>query len=201
MKFRNGVAVLIAACGFSLTGISGAGAAQAVTPPAAVRAVPFAALRADQQLTLQELLDRATHKVRGTYPNASLMLADGSSPTGPTRDMEKVTDWVLVYNTNDPSIPVKALKLFTDLEGDISAPELLNSPWGGVSRIPDQVGLSPELAYEILDYAGHGDAYEFVSLLKPLVANPHLQYHFSNRRGGCDGYAVFVDTYAVTPIC
>jgi hypothetical protein len=201
MKLRNGVAVLIAACGLSLTGVSGASAAQVVTPPAAVRADALGALRADQQLTLQELLDRATHKVRGTYPNASLMLADGSSPTGPTRDMDKVTDWVLVYNTNDPSIPVKSLTLYTDLEGDISHPVLHNAPWGGVARIPDQVGLSPDLAYEILEYAGHGDAYEFVSLLKPLVANPHLQYHFSHHRAGCDGYAVNVDDYAVNPIC
>jgi hypothetical protein len=200
MKLRNGVAVLVAVCGFSLTGVSGAGAAQAVTPRAAVPAAAVNALRGEQ-LTLQELLDRATHKVRGTYPNASLMLADGSSPTGPTRDMDEVTDWVLVYNTNDPGIPVKSLSLYTDLGGDISHVVPHNAPWGGVARIPDQIGLTPDLAYSILDYAGHGDAYEYVSLLKPLVANPHLQYHFSHHRAGCDGYAVNVDDYAVNPIC
>lgn len=92
MKFRRSVAVLVAACGLSVTGIAGAGAAQAVTPSAGPVAIAHA-LRGQEQLSLQQLLDLATHKVRGTYPNASLMLADGASPTGSTRNMEDVTDW------------------------------------------------------------------------------------------------------------
>lgn len=200
MKLRRSVAVLVAACGLSVTGIAGAGAAQAVTPSGGPVAIARA-LRGEEQLSLQQLLDLATHKVRGTYPNASLMLADGASPTGSTRNMEDVTDWRLVYNTNDASSQVKSLELYTTLEGEISHPVLHNQPWGGVVRIPDQVGLSPDLAYSILMAAGHDDPYQYVSLVKPLIANPHLQYHFSNIRGGCDGFAVNVDDFAVNPIC
>jgi hypothetical protein len=198
MKLRHGVALLVAACGFSMTGIAGAGAAQAVAPPSAAAVSAHDVRWA--QMPLQQLLDLATHKVKGTFPDATLMLADGSSPTGPTRDMDQVTDWRLIYNTNDGGA-VKSLELYTTLEGEISHPVFRNQPWGGVVSIPADIGISPDLAYSILQDAGHRDAYQYVSLVKPLIAHPHLQYHFSNIRGGCDGFAVNVDDFAVNPIC
>ncbi|WP_143765126.1 hypothetical protein [Catenulispora acidiphila] len=199
MKLRRSVAVLVAACGFSLASIAGA-AAQVATPSTTPVALSHV-LRGEEQLSLQQLLDIASHKVRGTYPNATLMLADGASPTGSTRNMDEVTDWRLIYNTNDAGSPVKSLELYATLEGEISHPVLRDQPWGGTVSIPNQVGISPDLAYSILMDAGHNDPYQYVSLVKPLIANPHLQYHFSNIRGGCDGYAVNVDDYAVNPIC
>ncbi|MQY10207.1 hypothetical protein SRB5_03140 [Streptomyces sp. RB5] len=201
MKLRNSVAAVIIACGLAATGIAGAGAAQAVSPAAAPTVSVRHEAKTADQLSLQQLLDVVADEVRDTFPNATLMVADGSSPSGKTQDMSQVTDWRLVYNTNDSTSRIKSLELHATLEGEIDQPIYHTSPWGGVLPITAEVGLTPEEAYTILQDAGHGDAYQYVALVKPLVAQPHLQYHFSNIRGGCDGYAVNVDDLAVNPIC
>jgi len=73
--------------------------------------------------------------------------------------------------------------------------------WGGVLPITLPVGLDPAEAYRILAEAGHPDAFQFVSLVKPLVADPHPQYHFSDTRGGSEGFAVNTDVpHIVQPI-
>ncbi|WP_438489956.1 hypothetical protein [Streptomyces sp. S186] len=198
MKLRNSLAVVIVACGLAVTGVAGTGAAQAATPASASVAH---GVKAADQLSLQQLLDAAADEVHMTFPNATLMVADGSSPSGKTQDMSQVTDWRLVYNTNDGASRIKSIELHATLEGEIDQPVYHTSSWAGVMPITDQAGLTPDEAYTVLQDAGHGDAYQYVSLVKPLVARPHLQYHFSNIRGGCDGYAVNVDDLAVNPIC
>ncbi|MFE4590543.1 hypothetical protein [Streptomyces laurentii] len=199
MRLRISVAAVVAACGLAAGGIAGAGPAQAVTPAAPV-SLRHQEKYADQ-LCLWQLIDLVTAQVHETYPDATLMLADGSSPSGPTTDMSKVTDWVLIYNTNTPGSSVQALEIHATLEGEIDEPVPHTVPWGGTLPITERVSLSPAKAYAVLKEAGHGDAYEFVSLLRPLVPQSHLQYHFSHTRGGCDGYAVNVDDLAVSPIC
>ncbi|PNE36989.1 hypothetical protein [Streptomyces noursei] len=198
MKLGNSVAAVIVACGLAVTGIAGTGAAQAATPASA--SVGQGAKAADQ-LSLQQLLDAAADEVHMTFPKATLMVADGSSPSGKTQDMSQVTDWRLVYNTGDGTSRIKSIELHATLEGEIDQPIYHTSSWAGVMPINGQAGLTPDEAYGILQDAGLGDAYQYVSLVKPLVARPHLQYHFSNIRGGCDGYAVNVDDLAVNPIC
>jgi hypothetical protein len=199
MRLRNGIASAILACGLTLTGIAGAGAARAEAPTtAAMQPAPQAAVEA---LTLQQLLDLTRIEVHDLFPDATLMLADGSSPTGPTTDMTQVTDWRLIYNTNDSRSRIKSLEIDANLDGQINQPIYHTLPWGGVLDIRREIGLSPEEAYKVLQAAGHGNAYQYVALVKPLVFNPQLQYHFSNIRGGCDGFAVNVDNLAVNPIC
>ncbi|MFK0289804.1 hypothetical protein ACIQU6_04825 [Streptomyces sp. NPDC090442] len=200
MKLRNGVAAVVVACGLAVTGIAGTGAAQATTPASAATPVSHGVKTADQ-LSLQQLLDAAADEVHTTFPHATLMVADGSSPSGKTQDMSQVTDWRLVYNTNNSASRIKSLELHATLGGEIDQPIYHTSSWAGVMPITDQAGLTPDEAYSILQDAGHGAAYQYVSLVKPLVARPHLQFHFSNIRGGCDGYAVNVDDLAVNPIC
>ncbi|MBR7835439.1 hypothetical protein KDL01_19345 [Actinospica durhamensis] len=202
MKIKNILAATVVAGALATTGILGAGAAQAATPlRAAAPAATLAELRDAHQLTLLELIDVVRYDVRESFPTSTLMLADGASPSGPTTDMYKVTDWRFVFNTNDPTSRIKSLQVNATLAGAIQPPTYYTAPWGGVASIPDWVGMSPELAYHILRTAGHGNAYQYVSLLKPLVANPQLQYHFSNIRGGCDGFAVNVNDGVVQPIC
>ena len=200
MKIRNIVAAMLVAGGLATTGLVGTGAAQAATSATATVA-SLSQLRAADQLSLRQLLDVVGFEVRLTFPNATLMVAEGSSPTGPTSDIADVTDWRLVYNTNDDAARVKSLEIHATLAGQIDAPVYHTSQWGGVVAIPDQVGMSPEQAYRILRDAGHGHPYQYVSLVKPLVAQPRLQYHFSNIPGGCDGYSVNVDDGYVQPIC
>ncbi|WP_201304965.1 hypothetical protein [Streptomyces sp. GS7] len=55
-------------------------------------------MKAADQLSLQQLLAAAADEVHMTFPNATLMVADGSSPGAKTQDMSQVTDWRLVYN-------------------------------------------------------------------------------------------------------
>jgi hypothetical protein len=199
MKLRSRLAAIVVACGLAAGGIVGAGAAQAV-PPAAAVSVRHE-MRAADQLSLQQLLDAVADEVHYLFPQATLMVANGSSPSGKTKDMSQVTDWRLVYNTNDTASRIKSLEVHATLEGEIVGTIYHTSPWGGVLPITGEVGLTPEEAYAILQDAGHTGAYQYVALVKPLVARPHLQYHFSNIRGGCDGYAVNVDDFAVNPIC
>lgn len=200
MKIRKIVAAMLVAGGLATTGLVGAGAAQAATS-ATTTVASLSQLRAADQLSLRQLLDVVGFEVRITFPNATLMVAEGGSPTGPTTDIANVTDWRLVYNTNDAAARVKSLEIHATLAGQIDAPIYHTAPWGGVVSIPDQVAMSPEQAYRILRDAGHGSAFQYVSLVKPLVAQPRLQYHFSNIRGGCDGYSVNVDDGLVQPIC
>ena len=200
MKIRNLIAATLLAGGLATTGLVGSGAAQAATSATATVAA-LSQLRAADQLSLRQLLDVVGYEVRMSFPKATLMVAEGSSPSGPTTDMAEVTDWRLVYNTNDPASPVKSLEVRATLAGAIDAPTYHGSPWGGVVSIPDQVAMSPEEAYHLLRAAGYGYPFQYVSLVKPLVAQPRLQYHFSNIRGGCDGYSVTVEDGAVQPIC
>ncbi len=200
MKIRKIVAATVVAGALATSGIVGSAAAQAATATAvSVTARPD--VRAANELTLLQLLDVVRYEVRMRFPSATLMVAEGRSPSGPTTDMAKVTDWQLVYNTNDASTPVKSLQIHATLAGEIDAPVYHSVPWGGVVAIPDRVGMSPEIAYSLLRQAGHGNPYAYVSLVKPLIANPRLQYHFSQTQGGCDGYAVNVDDGYVQPIC
>lgn len=200
MKIRHIVAAMLVAGGLATTGLVGTGAAQAATSATATVA-SLSQFRAADQLSLLQLLDVVRYDVRATFPNARLMVAEGSSPNGPTTDIADVTDWRLIYNTYDSASRVKSLEVHATLAGEIDAPIYHTAPWGGVVAIPDQVGMSPEDAYRILREAGYGRPYQYVALVKPLVAQPRLQYHFSNIPGGCDGYSVSVDDGFVQPIC
>ncbi|ANZ13827.1 membrane protein [Streptomyces noursei ATCC 11455] len=93
MKLGNSVAAVIVACGLAVTGVAGTGAAQPATPASA--SVDHEVKAADQ-LSLPQLLDAAADEVHMTFPNAELMVADGSSPSGRTQDMSQVTEWRLV---------------------------------------------------------------------------------------------------------
>jgi hypothetical protein len=201
MKLRNAVGAVVVAWGLAVTGTAGSGAAQAVTPASTAAAGSVRPGVKAAEPSLQQLLDTATDEVRATFPNATLVLADGSSPNGPTQDMRQVTDWRLVYNTDDLASRTKRLEFHAALQGEIGQPIDYTGPWEGVLPISDWIGMTPEEAYSVLRDAGHGGAYQYISLLKPLAPLMHLQYHFSNVRGGCDGYAVNVDDFVVRPIC
>ncbi|KJY41734.1 hypothetical protein VR41_11310 [Streptomyces sp. NRRL B-1568] len=197
MNLKNSVACALAACcltAFGVTGMAG-GTAQAAAFTAGHDG------NATAQLSLQQLTDKVSARIKHDYPNAKLMLADGSSPSGPTKDMSKVTAWRFVFNTPDGPSGVKSVEVPADLSGKIGGIVKHPSPWGGVYAIDKRTPLTPAEAYDILRRAGHDQAYQYVSLVKPLVFKAHLQYHFSGKRGGCNGYAVNVDDHAVNPIC
>ncbi|MEV5239065.1 hypothetical protein AB0K89_08110 [Streptomyces cinnamoneus] len=202
MELKARLVAPIAACAFVATGMLGANAAQAAVPVAPSASGPAAHVaQGVTQLSLQQLTELVTLRVHLEYPNAKLLLADGSAPGGRTRDISKVTDWRFVFNTADRQSDVKSVQIKATLGGEVGPMTTYRSPWIGVAVIDGPTYLSPAQAYDILKRAGHGDAYQYVSLVKPVVAKPHLQYHFSNIRGGCDGYAVNVDDHAVNPIC
>lgn len=72
-------------------------------------------MRDARQLTLQELLDAVRYEVHDLFPAATLMVAQGTSPSGSTKDMLNVTDWQLVYNTNDAASRIKSLQVHATL--------------------------------------------------------------------------------------
>ncbi|MGW1073671.1 hypothetical protein [Streptomyces sp. NPDC002537] len=200
MKLGKRFVAPVAVCALAATGVIGAGAAQAAPQaPHPVTASAQRTVRVVDELSLDQLTELVTDRVRLEYPGAKLMLADGSSPTGPTRDMSRVTDWRFVFNTGQSA--VRSVEITAKLDGEIGSLVTHRSPWGGVMVIDEPVDLTPAEAYDILRDAGHGQAFQYVSLVKPLVFKPHLQYHFSGIRGGCDGYAVNVDNHAVNRIC
>ena len=200
MRARSRIAVAIAAAGLMVLGTGGMTAAQAVARPGVSAPSGLEGTRA-VQLTLSQLTREVLDRVREDYPTVTtLMLASGESPSGPTRDMSDVTQWEFVLNNSEQgavgSVDVKA-----DLDGAIFSVTTHAQRWGGVQPIALPVAMDPAEAYAILVEAGHTDAYQFVSLVKPLVANAHLQYHFSNIRGGSIGYAVNTDEpHTVSPI-
>ncbi|GAA2717065.1 MULTISPECIES: hypothetical protein [Streptomyces] len=153
---------------------------------------------AHRQLSLPQLIERATAKVRSMYPQAMLMVAEGDAPDGPTRDMAKVSHWRFVLNNRDNS----SAEISGNLDGTLGPVLRHGSRWIGVLAIDEPLTMTPAAAYERLAAAGHGTAYRYVSLVKPLGTPPwRLQYHFSGHPGGCDGYAVFVASGGVAPIC
>ncbi|MFI1801232.1 hypothetical protein ACH427_28345 [Streptomyces sp. NPDC020379] len=150
------------------------------------------------ELSLLDLIGRATNRVRESDPQAVLMVAAGDSPSGPTRDMAEVTHWRFVFNNRDNS----SAEISGDLDGTLGPVTEHKSRWVGALPVDEEITMTPAQAYDRLVDAGHGDAFRYVSLVKPMGTPPwHLQYHFSNHPGGCDGYAVFVGSGGVSPIC
>ncbi|MGW2369376.1 hypothetical protein ACWCZ5_27810 [Streptomyces sp. NPDC001667] len=149
-------------------------------------------------LSLLDLVGRATDRVRESDPQAVLLVAAGDSPSGPTRDMAKVTHWRFIFNNRDNS----SAEISGDLDGSLGPVIRHDSRWVGALPVDEEITMTPAQAYDRLEDAGHGEAFRYVSLVKPMGTPPwHLQYHFSNHPGGCDGYAVFVGSGEVSPIC
>jgi len=117
MKIRNILAATVLAAGLAAGGIAGAGPAQAAisADTAIAKAVASSEVRDARQLTLQELLGTVRYEVHDLFPAATLMVAQGSSPSGSTKDMLNVTDWQLVYNTNDAASRIKSLQVHATL--------------------------------------------------------------------------------------
>ncbi|GAA3078512.1 hypothetical protein GCM10020000_75070 [Streptomyces olivoverticillatus] len=146
MNLKNSVACALAACcltAFGVTGMAG-GTAQAAAFTAGHDG------NATAQLSLQQLTDKVSARIKHDYPNAKLMLADGSSPSGPTKDMSKVTAWRFVFNTPDGPSGVKSVEVPADLSGKIGGIVKHPSPWGGVYAIDKRTPLTPAEAYDIL---------------------------------------------------
>ncbi|GAA2139421.1 hypothetical protein GCM10009760_21660 [Kitasatospora kazusensis] len=209
MRLRTSLACTVAALSFAAMAGGGAGAAQAAAPRTALApvgsAVPAGAgLRASAvraQLTLAQLTDKVLAQVKAQYPTVTtLMLASGEAPGGPTTDMAQVTQWEFVVN-NTAQGPVGSVDVEADLGGTVSGITTHAQRWGGVLPITLPITMDPTEAYGIVATAGHPGPYQFVALVKPLVAGPHLQYHFSNVRGGNQGYSVNTDEpHTVSPI-
>ncbi|MFF1630316.1 hypothetical protein [Streptomyces sp. NPDC058272] len=215
MKMRRSFAAVVVSSTIAVIGSAGAGAAFASPAPAhsadpsAHSADPSAhsadpsAHSADPSTPtatdLSQLLEKATAPVKAEYPKADLMLAEGEAPGGPTSKMADVTDWRFVFNTNaDQPRAKKSVEISGNLDGAVGRMKGNATPWAGVMPISTQKLMSPSDAYNVLKT---DQAYQYVSLVKPLNADPHLQYHFSKTRGGCDGFAVNTDDGSVNPIC
>lgn len=199
MRVRNGLVSVVAAVSLAVLGTGGVSVAHAAGPSGTAPSSGRAAVAACQ-LTLAQLTSKVMAEVQAQYPSVTtLMLASGESPTGPTTVMTDVTHWEFVIN-NSAEGAVGSVDVLADLDGTISGMTTNAQRWGGVLPIIPPVTMEPTEAYSILQAAGHTDAYQFVSLVKPLVADPHLQYHFSNTLGG-QGYAVNTDVpHTVAPI-
>ena len=200
MTIRMRLGCTVAALTLAALGGGSLSAAQAAVPQGA--SSPVRSLTAPaHRLTLQTLTRVVLERVRAEYPTVTtLMLASGESPSGPTRDMAQVSKWEFVVNNSQPG-PVGSVDVKADLDGSISAVTPHAQRWGGVLPLDPPVPLSPAEAYRILVAAGHDQPFQFVSLVKPLVAHPHTQYHFSDRLGGSEGWAVNVyHPHTVSPI-
>ncbi len=157
-----------------------------------------AAQAAPAERSVLGLIDRATARVRASYPQAVLMVGEGDAPGGPTRDMADVTHWRFVFNNRDNS----SVEISGDLDGTLGPITKHGSRWIGALPIDEKVTMTPAQAYDRLQEADHDEAFRYVSLVKPMGTPPwRLQYHFSHHPGGCDGYAVFVGSGDVSPIC
>ncbi|MEV4442279.1 hypothetical protein AB0K09_25385 [Streptomyces sp. NPDC049577] len=173
-------------------------AALGLALPALPAASAHSADRTGARLSLAELTERATAKVRPDHPQAVLMVAEGDAPAGPTRDMSRVSHWRFVFNDRGNS----SAEVSGDLDGTLGPVRVHGSRWVGALPIEEKVTMTPAEAYARLTAAGHGDAFRYVSLVKPMGTPPwRLQYHFSHHPGGCDGYAVFVTDGGTAPIC
>ena len=200
MTIRMSLGCTVAALTLAALGGSGLSTAQAAVPSRTASPVGSQTVAA-QRLTLPLLAQEVLERVRTEYPTVTtLMLASGESPSGPTRDMAQVSSWEFVVN-NSAQGPIGSVDVRADLDGSISAITPHAQRWGGVLPISLPITMDPAEAYRILVAAGHDDPFQYVSLVKPLVADPHEQYHFSDRLGSGDGWAVNVDEpHTVSPI-
>jgi hypothetical protein len=200
VRVRNGLACVIAAASLAVLGTGGMTAAQAAVRSGTSSPSHAEATRA-AQLTLEQLTSEVMARVHSEYPTVTtLMLASGESPSGPTTTMTDVTQWEYVIN-NSTQGAIGSVDVKADLDGTIASVTTHAQRWGGVQPIALPVTMDPTEAYAILVEAGDGGPYQFVSLVKPLIANAHVQYHFSNMRGGSEGWAVNTDEpHTVSPI-
>ena len=196
---RKTLGCTVAALGLAVLGGALSPAQAATTHHNTHRAAQRAAAAA--QLTLAQLTDEVLEHVQAEYPTVTqLMLASGESPSGPTTDMAKVTHWDFVIN-NSVAGAVGSVEVAADLNGTVGGIRTHAQRWGGVLPINLPITLQPAEAYDILAGAGHAEAFQFVSLVKPLVPDARTQYHFSNVRGGSQGWAVDMNPpHEVRPI-
>lgn len=201
MRIRTSIGCAFAALGLTVLGGGGGLSAAQAAEPLGVSSPAGAQTRAATQLTLAELTDAVLAQVKAQYPTVTtLMLASGESPSGPTTDMAQVTQWEFVVN-NSVAGPVGSVDVQADLDGTVSGITPHAQRWGGVLAIGLPITMEPAEAYAILVAAGHPEPYQYVSLVKPLVADPHVQYHFSTTRGGSQGFSVNTDVpHTVAPI-
>ena len=198
---RKTLGCTVAALGLAVLGGALSPAQAATTHTVPTLGVTHQAAHRANQLTLSQLTDKVLEHVQAAYPTVStLMLASGESPSGPTTDMAKVTRWDFVLN-NSVAGPIGSVEVAADLDGTVSGITPHAQRWGGVLPISLPITLQPAEAYAILAGAGHADAFQFVSLVKPLVPDARTQYHFSNVRGGSQGWAVDMNKpHEVRPI-
>ncbi|WP_052070251.1 hypothetical protein [Streptacidiphilus albus] len=196
---RKTLGCTVAALGLAVLG-GALSPAQAATARHTTHRTAERAAAADQ-LTLAQLTDKVLEHVQAEYPTVTtLMLASGESPSGPTTDMAKVTRWDFVLN-NSVAGAIGSVEVAADLDGTVSGIRTNAQRWGGVLPIDLPITLQPAEAYDILAGAGHAEAFQFVSLVKPLVPDARTQYHFSNVRGGSQGWAVDMNRpHEVRPI-
>lgn len=201
MRIRKTLGCTVAALGLAVLGGALSPAQAATGHPATTLGGTRQAAHRAAQLTLAQLTDVVLEHVQAEYPTVStLMLASGESPSGPTTDMARVTRWDFVLN-NSVAGPIGSVEVAADLDGAVSGIRTHAQRWGGVLPITLPITLQPAEAYDILAGAGHADAFRFVSLVKPLVPDARTQYHFSNMRGGSQGWAVDMNPpHKVRPI-
>ncbi|MFF3748667.1 hypothetical protein [Streptomyces kronopolitis] len=181
--------------GLLLAGINGGSVQAATLPVSSVEAATTQQAAADD---LAKMIRIVTRKVNEGHPTGTqFMLAQGTAPTGPTTDMSEFTQWYFVFNTDDShTIEVQA-----SIDGEVRSISERPGHWGGVMPIGVSPKMSMQDAYALIQAAGYAKGFQFVSLVKPLIAEPHLQYHFENEFAGSGrGYAVNIDSGTVSPI-
>ncbi|MFJ9848584.1 hypothetical protein [Streptomyces sp. NPDC101150] len=133
-----------------------------------------------------------------------LMLCLGECPDGPTKNMDEVTEWKIVFNDFPaPTDDLEEAELWsyevdgrTDT-GQLGDVDVHDEEFLGNSAIHGTITMTPPEAYKILcEYRQEEEAFQWVSLRLP-PSSGHVGYNFLYDPLGHHGWAVNVDNRKV----
>ncbi len=130
----------------------------------------------------------AVRLVTDEYPEAQLYEGDGTSPKGPTTNVQDVNSWRFVF-----SLPNNRTAFIHSTDwGEFGPIEVVPFPWLEDVVIPWPIDLELTDAAQLLQQAGYTGAYGTVTLRWPLYPGNNQPFYIF---GMTDGTYVFVGIY------
>jgi hypothetical protein len=132
-------------------------------------------------LSLNELTEQAKALSKTELEGeTALMIMLGKCPSGPTTDMNEVTDWTFAFNSTERNA---SAMLFGHLDTEKFDESEVYAEGSVLERdvIETPLGMTPAEAYKVLQEQHAVEGFQYVSLIRPLDHDEApLHYRISN---------------------